>query len=92
MGRQIRALLSELEAACSAADNLAEAVERALPRHPDAEIILSFPRLGVQLGAPVLAEFGDNKTRFADARGVKAGAVASSITRAFDKKSSITRR
>lgn len=86
------ALLGQLEAACTAADDLAKAVEEAFPQHPDAEIILSFPGLGVQLGARVLAEIGDDHQRFADARGLKAYAGASPITRASGKKSSITRR
>jgi hypothetical protein len=34
-------------------------------RHPDAEIILSQPGLGVVLGARVLAEFGDARERYA---------------------------
>lgn len=92
MGKQMLALLVQLEAACTAADDLAEAVQEAFPQHPDAEILLSFPGLGVQLGARVLAEIGDDKTRFADARGLKAYAGASPITRASGKKSSITRR
>jgi transposase len=92
LGKQLLALLLQLEAACTAADDLAEAVEEAFPQHPDAEIILSFPGLGVQLGARVLAEIGDDKARFADARGLKAYAGASPITRASGKKSSITRR
>jgi transposase len=70
----------------------AEAVEEAFPQHPDAEIILSFPGLNVQLGARVLAEIGDDRPRFADARGLKAYASASPLTRASGKKSSITRR
>ncbi|MHC6630507.1 IS110 family RNA-guided transposase [Streptomyces globosus] len=92
LGKQMLALLIQLEAACTAADNLAEAVEEAFPQHPDAEIILSFPGLGTQLGARVLAEIGDDRKRFADARGLKAYAGASPITRASGKKSSITRR
>ncbi|MER6377220.1 IS110 family RNA-guided transposase [Streptomyces mirabilis] len=92
LGKQMLALLVQLEAACTAADDLAEAVEEAFPQHPDAEIILSFPGLGVQLGARVLAEIGDDKARFADARGLKAYAGASPITRASGKRSSITRR
>lgn len=52
----------------------------AFPQHPDAEIILSFPGLGIQLGARVLAEIGDDCTRFADACGLKAYAGASPIT------------
>ncbi|MFH8582184.1 IS110 family RNA-guided transposase [Streptomyces zaomyceticus] len=92
LGKQMLALLLQLEAACTAADQLAEAVEEAFPRHPDAEIILSFPGLGIQLGARVLAELGDDRTRFADARGLKAYTGSSPITRASGKKSSITRR
>ncbi|WP_086670367.1 IS110 family transposase [Streptomyces albovinaceus] len=92
LGKQMLALLIQLEAACTAADSLAEAVEEAFPQHPDAEIILSFPGLSTQLGARVLAEIGDDRQRFADARGLKAYAGASPITRASGKKSSITRR
>ncbi|QDN54384.1 MULTISPECIES: IS110 family transposase [unclassified Streptomyces] len=92
LGKQLLALLLQLEAACTAADNLAQAVEESFPQHPDADVILSFPGLGVQLGARVLAEIGDDHTRFADARGLKAYAGSSPITRASGKKSSITRR
>lgn len=92
LGKQILALLIQLEAACTAADQLAEAVEGAFPQHPDAEILLSFPGLGIQLAARILAEIGDDRGRFADARGLKAYAGSSPITRASGKKSSITRR
>ncbi|MDX3771671.1 MULTISPECIES: IS110 family transposase [unclassified Streptomyces] len=92
LGKQMLALLCQLEAACTAADDLAQAVEEAFPQHPDAEVILSFPGLGLQLSARVLAEIGDDHTRFADARGLKAYAGSSPITRASGKKSSITRR
>jgi transposase len=40
----------------------------------------------------VLAEIGDDRARFADARGLKAYAGSSPITRASGKKSAITRR
>lgn len=92
LGKQMLALLMQLDAACTAADQLAEAVQDALPQHPDAEILLSFPGLGIQLAARILAEIGDDRTRFADARGLKAYAGSSPVTRASGKKSSITRR
>ncbi|MFD9790355.1 IS110 family transposase [Streptomyces sp. NPDC059070] len=92
LGKQMLALLLQLEAACTAADQLAEAVEEAFPRHPDAEVLLSFPGLGIQLAARILAEIGDDHTRFADARGLKAYAGASPVTRASGRKKSITRR
>ncbi|MBX7558571.1 IS110 family transposase, partial [Streptomyces sp. tea 10] len=56
LGKQMLALVVQLEAACTAADDLAKAVEETFPQHPDAEVLLSFPGLGVQLGARVLAE------------------------------------
>jgi transposase len=92
LGKQMLALLTQLEAASKAAADLAKAVEEAFPQHPDAEVILSFPGLGVQLGARMLAEIGDDRTRFADVRGLKAYAGSSPITRASGKKSAITRR
>ncbi|MFC8013230.1 IS110 family RNA-guided transposase [Streptomyces cinereoruber] len=92
LGKQMLALLLQLEAASKAADDLEEAVAEAFPRHPDAEVILSFPGLVVQLGARVLAEIGDDRRRFTDVRGLKAYAGASPITRASGKKSSVTRR
>jgi len=51
-------------------------------RHPDAEILRSLPGLGLVLGARVLGEFGDDPTRFADARGRKAYAGTAPLTRA----------
>jgi hypothetical protein len=51
-------------------------------RHPDAEILRSLPGLGSVLGARVLSEFGDDPTRFADARGRKAYAGTAPITKA----------
>ena len=40
-------------------------------QHPDAEVILSQPGLGPVLGARVLAEFGDDPERYADAKSRK---------------------
>ncbi|MDR6981342.1 transposase [Streptomyces sp. 3330] len=92
LGKQMLALLVQLEAACTASDDLAKVVEEAFPQHPDAEILLSFPGLGIQLAARILAEIGDDRARFADARGLKAYAGSSPITRASGKKSAVTRR
>jgi transposase len=47
---------------------LGEVVAHHFGRHPDAEIYASQPGLGVILSARVLAEFGDDRTRFADAK------------------------
>jgi hypothetical protein len=56
MGRQALALLRQLDAACQAADELAQATGAAFGQHPDAQIIASFPGLGEIAGARVLAE------------------------------------
>ena len=51
-------------------------------RHPDADIGTSQPGLGPILGARVLAEFGDDHDRYADAKARKNYAGTSPITRA----------
>jgi len=51
-------------------------------RHPDAEILRSQPGLGTVLAARVLAEFGDDPHRFADAKARRNYAATSPITRA----------
>ncbi|PWI05236.1 IS110 family transposase [Streptomyces sp. NWU339] len=92
MGRQTLALLRQLEAACVSADDLAEASVQAFEMHADAEIITSFPGLGPLSGARVLAEIGDDRSRFADARGLKAYAGAAPVTRASGKSVSVVAR
>ena len=61
---------------------LEEKLRATLEVHPDAEIYLSLPGLGSVLGARALAEFGDDRTRFADAKARKNYAGTSPITRA----------
>ena len=67
-------------------------VEAHFGQHPDAEIYLSQPGLGVVLGARVLAEFGDDKTRYADARARKNYAGTSPITRQSGKRKFVQAR
>jgi transposase len=92
MGQQALALLGQLDAACAAADDLEHAVTESFNQHPDAGIITSFPGLGALTGARVLAEIGDDRSRFQDAKGLKAYAGAAPITRASGKTRSVTRR
>jgi transposase len=61
---------------------LEEHIDTAFHAHPDAPILSSIPGLGVALGARLLAEIGDDRSRFADARGLKAFAGAAPVTRA----------
>ena len=64
----------------------AEVVELRFGQHPDVEIYRSQPGLGTVLGARVLAEFGDEKNRYRDARARKNYSGHSPITRASGKK------
>jgi transposase len=92
MGRQTLALLRQLDAACASADDLEQAAAESFNQHPDAGIITSFPGIGALTGARVLAEIGDDRSRFHDAKGLKAYAGSAPITRASGKTRSVTHR
>lgn len=92
MGRQTLTLLRKLDAACTSADELAEAAVDAFETHPDSDIITSFPGLGSLTGARVLAEIGDDRSRFADAKALKSYAGAAPVTRASGKSVSVKAR
>jgi len=92
MARQTLALLRQLDAACAAASDLEHAAIESFNQHPDAEIITSFPGLGPLTGARVLAETGDDRSRFTDAKGLKAYAGAAPITRASGKITAVRHR
>jgi transposase len=92
MGRQAVALLAALNTACSSVDELGQASAELFQTHPDYAIITSFPGLADSTGARMLAEIGDDRTRFADARALKAYAGSAPITRASGRSLSVTRR
>jgi transposase len=92
MGRHAQALLRGLDAACVSAGDLEQAVIESFHQHPDAGIITSFPGLGPLTGARVLAETGDDRSRFTDAKGLRAYAGAAPITRASGKTLAVIHR
>ncbi|AMU28550.1 transposase [Mycobacteroides abscessus] len=92
MGIGLTALLVQFDAACRTSDDLEAAARDHFERHPDAKVIGSFPGMGTLIGARVLAEIGDDRTRFADARGLKAFAGSAPVTRSSGKKTVITYR
>jgi transposase len=92
MGKQTSVLLATLDTACASSDDLGQACAELFARHPDHAIITSFPGLGDSTGARILAEIGDDRSRFGDARALKAYAGSAPITRASGKSVSITRR
>ena len=60
--------------------------------HPDADIYLSLPGLGVVLGARVLGEFGDDPNRYTDAKSRKNYAGTSPLTVASGRKRAVLAR
>ena len=60
--------------------------------HPDADIYLSQPGLGVVLGARVLGEFGDDPNRYTDAKSRRNYAGTSPLTIASGKKQAVLAR
>jgi len=92
MGVQAGALLAMLNAACDGLEQLAKATTEAFGQHPDHDVIVSFPGLGELSGARVLAEIGDDRDRFADARALKAYAGSAPVTRASGRSLVITHR
>jgi transposase len=92
MGKHALALLAAVDTACMNVDELGQASAELFRTHPDYEVITSFPGLADSTGARVLAEIGDDRTRFADARALKAYAGSAPVTRASGRSISITHR
>ena len=72
--------------------NMGKQVEAHFGQHPDVEIYRSQPGLGTILGARVLAEFGDDPTRYANSKARKNYAGTSPITRQSGKKKTVLAR
>lgn len=88
----VRAQVAILSVLNTQITDMQEQVEAHFSQHPDAEIYLSQPGLGVMLGARVLAEFGDDKTRYATSRARRNYAGTSPITRQSGKKKVVLAR
>lgn len=82
----VRAAAAVLAVLSEQITSLEEQVEACFSEHPAAEIILSQPGLRPIAGARVLAEFGDDLTRYASAKARKNYTGTSPITRASSKK------
>jgi transposase len=82
----VKALVAVITELVTQTEALRGEVEAGFGRHPDAEIYLSQPGLGPVLGARVLAEFGDDPTRYADPKARKNYSGMAPITRASGTK------
>jgi len=77
----VRAQVAILDVLNTQVDVMQEQVEAHFGKHLDAEIYLSQLGLGVVLGARVLAELGDDKNRYVDAKARRNYAGTNPITR-----------
>jgi len=82
MGATVAALVAIVDELNTQIGGLEAQLAEGFEQHPDAEVICSLPGLGMILGARVLAEFGDDPNRYADAKSRKNYAGTSPITRA----------
>ena len=85
MGATVTALVAVAAELVAQINRLETELADRFEQHPDTKVIRSLPGLGMILGARVLAEFGDDPNRFADAKSRKNYAGTSPITRASGK-------
>lgn len=91
-GASARALVSIITELSHQIDAVQGQVAAHCGHHPDGEISLSQPGLGVVLAARVLAEFADAPGRYTDAKARRNYAGTSPITRASGKKKVVLAR
>ncbi|MGI5215093.1 IS110 family transposase [Plantactinospora sp. CA-290183] len=92
MAVEVRATLAFFDHACETSDQLTAQVTEAFLDHPAAKIYLSFPGCGALTGARLLAEIGDDPTRFATGQGLRAYAGLAPLTWASGSSRHVTHR
>ena len=81
-GATVSALVAVIAELVRQIETVEQRLSASFEQHPSAEILRSLPGLGLVLAARVLAEFGDDPHRYADAKARKNYAGTSPITRA----------
>ena len=81
-GAAARSAIRLISAYTAEIAELEQALAEHFDQHPDAKIVRSLPGLGTVLGARVLGEFGDDRTRFTSPQSRRNYAGTSPITRA----------
>lgn len=84
-GEVVRALVAVLTPLVTQIQQLSAALVAALPQHPDGAVVQSLPRSGGVNAAQILAELGDDRTRFPTAEHLAAEAGVAPVTRASGK-------
>jgi len=91
-GEVARSALRLIGALTTEIASLERALAEDFEQHPDAKIVRSLPGLGTVLGARVLGEFGDDRTRFATAKSRKNYAGTSPVTKASGRSQVVLAR
>jgi transposase len=91
-GHTVRALVGVIQALNRQLTELEQQLAAHFELHPDAEIYLSLPGLGVVLGAGALGEFGDDPDRYDHPKARKNYAGNSPITKASGTKKVVLKR
>jgi len=81
-GESVRSMVGVIRELVTQTERLEKELAERFEGHPDAEILRSLPGLGLILGARVLAEFGDDPTRYRDATARRCYAGTAPRTRA----------
>lgn len=84
-GELVRALVAVLEPLVAQIQQLTAAVGGALAQHPDRVVVQHLPRSGQLNAAQLLAELGDDRSRFSDADHLAAEAGVAPITKESGK-------
>ncbi|WP_406220644.1 IS110 family transposase [Streptomyces decoyicus] len=92
MGQRTRMHMAELSLACQQAEDLAEQADAAFARHPHHRIYRSFPACGPLLATRIFCEIGDDLSRFATARSLRAYAGTAPITWSSGQSHTVTHR
>ncbi len=92
LGHTVVGLLGVISAMQAAVGQLEQALATEFDKHPMAPVLRSAPGLGPILAARVLAEVGDDPTRFASAGGLRAFAGTAPVTRASGKSRRVLAR
>jgi transposase len=79
-GAVVHALVSALRPLIAAIAELTAAIDRTIQAHPDGAVLMSFPRSGRINAAQILAELGDDRSRFLDAEQLAAEAGVAPVT------------
>ena len=92
LGQTVVGLLGVLTAMHAAVEQLESALAAEFDEHPLAPVLRSAPGLGPVLAARVLAEVGDDSSRFTSAGGLRAFAGTAPVTRASGRSRRVSAR